>query len=213
VRPSPLLYKLPDSVPEETKENKSEQSVTTGTPESPRGLPYRSVFAVLTLDSVLIYDTHHLRPLCIARGLHYAGLTDCTWSADGRNLIVSSTDGYVSILTFDEKELGEIYTPPPKVVLPPKGVLKKEPPAKPETVPVVSLPPCEPGQTATLEARPAKRAKTRITPTLLSTPVEAPTVTLSPPTGDTRKSENVVCAEQPKAKKKRIQPTLVSVNP
>lgn len=208
-----MLYKLPDSVPEETKENRSEQSVTTCTPESPQGLPYRSVFAVLTLDSVLVYDTHHLRPLCIARGLHYAGLTDCTWSADGRNLIVCSTDGYVSILTFDEREFGEIYRPPPKVVLPPKGVLKEESLAKPETVPVVSLPPCESGQTATLEARPAKRAKTRITPTLLSAPAEAPTATLSSPTGEVRKSENVVSVEQSKAKKKRIQPTLVSMIP
>jgi chromatin assembly factor 1 subunit B len=167
----------------------------------------------LTLDSVLIYDTHHLSPLCIARGLHYAGLTDCTWSADGRNLIVCSTDGYVSILTFDTTEFGEIYTPPPRVVLPPKAVLKEESLVKPETVPVVSLPPCEPGQTATLEERPAKRAKTRITPTLLSAPAEASTATLSSPTGETRKIENVVSVEQPKAKKKRIQPTLVSVVP
>lgn len=176
-----MLYKLPDSVAEETKENRSEQSATIGAPVSPQSLPYRSIFAVLTLDSVLVYDTHHLRPLCIARGLHYAGLTDCTWSADGRNLIVCSTDGYISILTFDEKEFGEIYTPPPKVVLPPKTVLKEESLAKPEPIPLVSLPPCESGQTATLEARPAKRAKTRITPTLLSAPLEAPTAILSSP--------------------------------
>ena len=194
-----MLYKLPDSVP---KENKSEESIATDTPESPEGLPYRSVFAVLTLDSVLIYDTHHLRPLCIARGLHYAGLTDCTWSADGRNLIVSSTDGYVSILSFDENDLGEVYSPPPKVVLKKESETSQET----ETAPVSSprLPPCDPGQTAALEARPAKRAKTRITPTLLSAPEEALTMT-SPPTGEIRNTE------QPMAKKKRIQPTLVSV--
>lgn len=143
MRPSPVLYKLPDSAPKETKENKSEESTATDTPESPEGLPYRSVFAVLTLDSVLIYDTHHLRPLCIARGLHYAGLTDCTWSADGRNLIVSSTDGYVSILSFDENDLGEVHTPPPKVLLKTESETSQET----ETARVASprLPPCEPG--------------------------------------------------------------------
>ena len=58
----------------------------------------------------MIYDTYHSHPLCIARGLHYAGLTDCAWSSDGKNLIVCSTDGYISILSFGEGEFGEVYT-------------------------------------------------------------------------------------------------------
>ena len=153
MRPSPVLYKLPDS-DSETNENAT--------------LPYRSIFAVLTQDSVLIYDTHHDRPLCIARGLHYAGLTDCTWSIDGRQLLVSSSDGYLSILSFDKDEFGQVYTPV-KAVAP-----KLDAPKKPEEAtvakPAPRIPPCDPGQTATIEGRPAKRAKTRITPTLISAP-------------------------------------------
>lgn len=45
----------------------------------------------------------------MAHGLHFAGLTDCQWTDDGRHLIVSSSDGYISILSFKEGELGEIY--------------------------------------------------------------------------------------------------------
>merc|ERR1712165_320983 len=75
-------------------------------------LPYRSIFAVLTIDTVLIYDTYHSNPLSIIKGLHYAGLTDCSWTANGQNLVVSSTDGYISILSFEDGELGDVYVPP-----------------------------------------------------------------------------------------------------
>lgn len=87
-------------------------------------LPYRSVFAVLTLDSLLLYDTYHLTPLAVARGLHYASLTDCAWTCDGSTLIISSRDGYLSFISFNKGELGEVYTPPPTTtptsVIPPK---------------------------------------------------------------------------------------------
>lgn len=159
---------MPESVLDDAKEN-----------QSPRGsgLPYRSVFAVLTLDSVLIYDTHHDRPLAVVRGLHYAGLTDCCWSKDGMNLIVCSTDGYVSILTFDQGELGQVYTPPATTPLetkekdPSENSLKARPAAAaivpPESLP--RIPPCAPGQTAVLEGPPAKRAKkTQVAPDLVS---------------------------------------------
>eukprot|EP00978_Attheya_sp_CCMP212_P005952 scaffold13371_cov47-Attheya_sp.AAC.5 len=122
VRPNPVLFKLPESQMESTKENQAldllhlEAVETRGHPAttfaSSPALAYRSIFAVLTLDSIILYDTHHLEPLCVARGLHYAGLTDCVWSPDGMNLLVTSTDGYVSILGFDDGELGEVYTPP-----------------------------------------------------------------------------------------------------
>jgi len=94
VRPNPMLFQLPPN--------------STSKPL----LPYRSVFAVLTTDTVLVYDTHHDHPLAMARGLHYAGLTDATWSSDGRTLFVTSSDGYVSILSFGMGELGEVYVPP-----------------------------------------------------------------------------------------------------
>ena len=51
----------------------------------------------------------------MARGLHYASLTDCAWTSDGRTLIIASRDGYISFISFDETELGEVYTPPAPV--------------------------------------------------------------------------------------------------
>jgi len=191
VRPNPVLYQIPKSVQEESKEN-------------PSALPYRSVFAVLTLDSVLIYDTHHDQPLAVARGLHYAGLTDCCWSQDGLHLMVCSTDGYISILSFQEGELGQVYKPPPPVVVTTAPLISdsmgnsrnskdniiittnatttvrapavRSPIVTPEQLP--QIPPCEAGQAAVLEAPPTKRAKTRVTPTLVSNLV----VLDSPPT-------------------------------
>ena len=74
-----------------------------------RGLPYKSVFCVLTQQTVVVYDTVHSKPLAVANGLHYAGLTDAVWAADGHTLLVSSSDGYVSIVRFGPGELGEVY--------------------------------------------------------------------------------------------------------
>ena len=93
IRPNPVLFQLPPA---------TKKAI----------LPYRSIFAVLTIDTVLIYDTQHNVPLAMARGLHYAGLTDASWSTDGMTLFVTSSDGYVSILSFGEGELGEVYHAP-----------------------------------------------------------------------------------------------------
>ena len=160
---------MPESILEETKENQSPKG---------SGLPYRSVFAVLTLDTILVYDTHHDRPLAVARGLHYAGLTDCCWSKDGLNLMVCSTDGYVSILSFEKGELGQVYTPPALPALmetkedDTTELVTQPPPTATDVVPPdasAQIPPCAPGQAAVLEAPPTKRAKkTRVTPTLVS---------------------------------------------
>merc|ERR1712071_13444 len=74
-------------------------------------IPYRMVFAVATQNTVLLYDTQQAAPFaCIAR-IHYTRLTDLAWSANGRILVVSSTDGYCSIITFSEEELGRSYEP------------------------------------------------------------------------------------------------------
>lgn len=98
IRPNPVLFQLPPSA--------------TSSLSSYGALPYRSIFAVLTTDTVVIYDTHHNRPIAMARGLHYAGLTDAAWSADGRTLFVTSSDGYISILSFGLGELGNVYVVP-----------------------------------------------------------------------------------------------------
>eukprot|EP00948_MAST-09A_sp_MAST-9A-sp1_P003099 g3099.t1 len=78
----------------------------SGSSKSYINLPYKMVFAIATLKTVEIYDTESLQPIAHVSGLHYASLHDLAWSADGRFLIVSSSDGYCSLLAFSRNELG-----------------------------------------------------------------------------------------------------------
>ncbi|KAF8216296.1 WD40-repeat-containing domain protein [Mycena galopus ATCC 62051] len=65
-------------------------------------LPYRMLYAVVTMDTVAIYDTQQAGPVCLLTKLHYDEFTDLTWSPDGQCLILSSRDGYCTLVTFDE---------------------------------------------------------------------------------------------------------------
>ncbi|KAF8909695.1 WD40-repeat-containing domain protein [Gymnopilus junonius] len=65
-------------------------------------LPYRMLFAVVTMDTVAIYDTQQATPLCLLTKLHYDEFTDMSWSPDGQCLILSSRDGYCTIVVFDD---------------------------------------------------------------------------------------------------------------
>jgi hypothetical protein len=197
------LFELPD----ETKENKTSA-----------GLPYRSVFCVLTWDSVLVYDTFHAHPLAVVSGLHYCNLVDAAWSLDGRTLFVCSTDGYVSIVRFDEGELGRAYCPPlpsssfsvtassaaapadesGSAVVLPRTVLPR--PGAP------TLPACEPGCTS-IEAPPCKRAK------LLEKEDEDESLSIAIAQQQHKSllDLNQLSIQEPKAKK-RIQPTPILSN-
>lgn len=73
------------------------------------GLPYRMIYAVATQDSVWIYDTQQTGPICCFSNMHYASFTDLSWSPDGQTLMMSSTDGYCSVVVFDYAELGTPY--------------------------------------------------------------------------------------------------------
>ena len=42
-------------------------------------LPYRMLFAVVTMDTVAIYDTQQSGPICLLTKLHYDEFTDMTW--------------------------------------------------------------------------------------------------------------------------------------
>ena len=68
-------------------------------------VPYCMVFALATIDSVIIYSTQRLTPMFIVGNVHYAMLSDISWAGQ-RTLGVSSNDGFCSFLVFDEKELG-----------------------------------------------------------------------------------------------------------
>lgn len=72
-------------------------------------LPYRMVFAVATKSCVYLYDTQQPMPIGLISNIHYTRLTDLAWSSDGRILIVSSTDGFCTMITFAVDELGTTY--------------------------------------------------------------------------------------------------------
>lgn len=80
-------------------------------PESMYALPYRVIFAVATASAVVLYDTQQPMPFGYVSNLHYTRLTDLAWSPKGDLLMVSSTDGYCSIITFSPGELGIPYDP------------------------------------------------------------------------------------------------------
>lgn len=70
--------------------------------------PYRMVYAVFTMDLVAIFDTSQTTPILTCRDLHYGSLTDAGWSADGYSLVITSTDGFCSLISFTSEELGEL---------------------------------------------------------------------------------------------------------
>ncbi|XP_038077841.1 chromatin assembly factor 1 subunit B-like isoform X2 [Patiria miniata] len=78
-------------------------------PQSLFSLPYRIVFAVASEDSILLYDSQQTIPFAFISNIHYHQLSDVTWSADGRILVVSSTDGFCSLVAFEEGEIGVPY--------------------------------------------------------------------------------------------------------
>ncbi|KAK4545437.1 hypothetical protein LTR36_002787 [Oleoguttula mirabilis] len=95
----------------------TDPSPTTSAPPSSGplpafGLPYRIVYAVATQDAVHVYDTQQQRPICVVSNLHYATFTDLSWSSDGQTLLMTSSDGFCSALTFAPGELGTIYHQP-----------------------------------------------------------------------------------------------------
>lgn len=67
------------------------------------------IYAVATKCSVYLYDTQQRLPFGLISNIHYTRLTDLAWSNDGNTLLVSSTDGYCSIVQFTDGELGQSY--------------------------------------------------------------------------------------------------------
>jgi chromatin assembly factor 1 subunit B len=58
---------------------------------------------------VIIGDTESSEPLAVIGNIHCTRLTDITWSNDGMVILVSSTDGFCSFITFEDNELGRPY--------------------------------------------------------------------------------------------------------
>ncbi len=71
---------------------------------------YYMVYAVATSSAVLIFNTQKLQPIFGMGNYHYAALTDLSWRGSSM-LAISSSDGYVSFMVFENNELGEVYEP------------------------------------------------------------------------------------------------------
>ncbi|PBP26800.1 WD domain-containing protein [Diplocarpon rosae] len=120
--PPPADPSGPTSSPQPTSADGDPGAAAPPGPMMAFALPYRMVYAVATEDSVLMYDTQQQTPLCIVSNLHCATFTDLTWSHDGLTLLMTSSDGFCSTLTFAPGELGPVYpgdgptaTPPPRL--------------------------------------------------------------------------------------------------
>jgi chromatin assembly factor 1 subunit B len=78
-------------------------------------LEYRYIYAVATQDSLVLYDTQQTEPIAFMSKLHYATLSDIAWSSDGNNIMISSTDGFCSLVEFQGGELGEYFDVRPEI--------------------------------------------------------------------------------------------------
>ena len=73
--------------------------------------PYKFVYGVATLDEIVFYDTDSDVPLGLVGKLHYGGITDFSWSLDGEFIVISSGDGFCSVVQFDVSEFGTVIEP------------------------------------------------------------------------------------------------------
>ena len=53
-----------------------------------------------------MYNTERSSPIVVMAGFHYASITDIAWSFDAKFLVVSSQDGYRTVVEFENKNLG-----------------------------------------------------------------------------------------------------------
>ncbi|KAM5179913.1 chromatin assembly factor 1 subunit B isoform 1-T2 [Mantella aurantiaca] len=117
VRCCPVFYELRPEVKGENGES------------PPPGLvsqPYRMVFAVASEDSVLFYDTQQTFPFAYVSNIHYHTLSDLSWSKDGTFLVISSTDGYCSFVSFEEGEIGVPVKEKPALILKTPSTMEKK---------------------------------------------------------------------------------------
>lgn len=87
-------------------------------------LEYRMIYAIASGSTITVYDTQRLHPIAHFDNLHFATHTDLAWSKDGRVLAISSMDGYVSLITFEE--LGDPLEPEEEMKILPQTTSDQE---------------------------------------------------------------------------------------
>ncbi|CAD1813145.1 WD domain, G-beta repeat family protein [Candida parapsilosis] len=129
-------------------------------------LPYKLIFAIGTLDSIVIYSTDdEFKPLGQVSNIHYQAITDLAWDENGTKLLVSSMDGFCSVVNFEANTFGSLYDGP----LGDNLHREKVPPVKEQhqASSTSSSPPKKQAPTIDTFFKDTK-GKKRITPTLIS---------------------------------------------
>ncbi|CCO36234.1 putative WD repeat-containing protein C26H5,03 [Rhizoctonia solani AG-1 IB] len=194
---------------------------TSGTSTKPStssvfALPYRMLFAVATQDTVMIYDTQQTGPICMFSNLHYSSFTDMAWAPDGQSLMLASSDGYCSLVVFDDI-LPLYHTQQHNLQLHSIAVSHSHPhphptsrtPARPSASPAVSTVSLPGPGPRTSSGGVLKRAADSNTSSAVPTP--APTTTdPGAPEGVPPAAEPATAAPEPVKKKRRIAPTTIS---
>lgn len=72
---------------------------------------YTTILATAGQDrSVAIWSTALSKPLVVLYDISLRAITDMCWTPDGQSLMVSSLDGLISCISFEENELGEVVS-------------------------------------------------------------------------------------------------------
>ena len=66
------------------------------------------VFVVTTVSSFYVMRSDRPKPVAFGTDLHCTAIVDASWSYDGTLLAVCSTDGYMTLVRFEEGELGGV---------------------------------------------------------------------------------------------------------
>jgi chromatin assembly factor 1 subunit B len=82
-------------------------------------------FVVTTVSSFYVMRSDKAKPVAFGTGLHCTAIVDASWSSDGQLLALCSTDGYMTLVKFDENELGGVPDWSMFVPGPPQSVAAK----------------------------------------------------------------------------------------
>lgn len=93
IRFSPYLYQL--------KERQDDD------PPAMLALPYRMMFAIATVDNILLYQTQSIMPVAILKSIHYDSINDMSWMGSSL-LMTASSDGFCSFLQLDSDTVGSV---------------------------------------------------------------------------------------------------------
>ncbi|KAL9644074.1 hypothetical protein ABK040_005541 [Willaertia magna] len=72
-------------------------------------LPYKMVACASSKDEIIVFDTESETPLFRSQRLFAQSISDISWSNDGNSLFVTSQEGYMAIIKFEEGTFGERY--------------------------------------------------------------------------------------------------------